>query len=84
MQTCSTGITELNILTEGVRMNDDRLEGNWKQLRGKVQEQWGKLTNDDLDEVAGRRDQLIGKIQAQYGKSKDEAKREVDAYIDRL
>lgn len=65
-------------------MNDDRLKGNWKQLRGKAQEQWGKLTNDDLDEVAGRRDQLIGKVQAQYGKTKDEAQREVDEYIGRL
>lgn len=65
-------------------MNNDILQGNWKQMKGKVQQQWGKLTDDDLAQVDGNREELIGKIQAQYGKSKDEAKREVDAYLDRL
>jgi len=59
-------------------MNWDRIEGNWKQLRGKVQEKWGELTDDELDEVAGKRDQLIGKIQARYGYERDRAEREVD------
>lgn len=58
-------------------MNWDRIEGNWKQAKGKVVEQWGKLTNDDLDVVAGRREQLTGKIQERYGVAKDEAERQV-------
>jgi len=58
-------------------MNWDRIEGNWKQLKGKTIEQWGKLTDDDFDIIAGRRDQLAGKIQEHYGVAKDEAERQV-------
>jgi uncharacterized protein YjbJ (UPF0337 family) len=58
-------------------MNSDRMEGNWKQLKGKVQEKWGKLTNDDLDVIDGRREQLVGKIQERYGIAKDEAERQL-------
>ena len=58
-------------------MNWDRIEGNWKQAKGKVVEQWGKLTDDDLDVVAGRREQLAGKIQERYGCAKEEAERQV-------
>jgi uncharacterized protein YjbJ (UPF0337 family) len=58
-------------------MNWDRVEGNWKQFRGKVKEQWGKLTDDDLDRVAGKRDQLAGRIQETYGINKDEAERQL-------
>ncbi|WP_366556315.1 CsbD family protein [Aquibaculum sediminis] len=61
-------------------MNSDKLAGNWKQLRGKAQEKWGKLTNDDLDVIEGQRDQLVGRIQELYGKSKEEAEREVDEF----
>lgn len=53
-------------------------EGNWMQVKGKIKEQWGKLTDDDLDVIAGKRDQLEGKIQERYGKAKDEARREID------
>ena len=59
-------------------MNRDWLEGNWKQARGKIQERWGKLTDDDLDVIAGRRDQLIGRIQELYGNTRDEVAREID------
>ena len=48
-------------------MNWDRIEGNWKQAKGKVKEQWGKLTDDDIALVNGERDQLAGKIQERYG-----------------
>jgi Uncharacterized protein conserved in bacteria len=58
-------------------MNDDRIEGNWKQFKGKVKEQWGKLTDDDLDVIAGRRDQLTGKIQERHGVARDEAERQL-------
>lgn len=61
-------------------MNWDRIEGNWKQLKGKVKAQWGDLTDDDFDVVAGRRDQLAGKIQERYGIAKDEAERQVKAW----
>ena len=64
-------------------MNWDIIEGNWKTAKGKVREQWGKLTDDDLDIVAGKRDQLVGKIQERYGKTKDDAEREVDDYMNR-
>ncbi len=61
-------------------MNWDRIEGNWKQVIGKAQEQWGKLTNDDLDVVAGRRDQLAGKIQERYGVTKEEAETQLKSW----
>jgi uncharacterized protein YjbJ (UPF0337 family) len=60
-------------------MNWDRIEGNWKQIKGKVKEQWGELTDDDIDRIAGKRDQLSGRLQETYGIGKDEA----DAQIDR-
>lgn len=65
-------------------MNNDMLEGNWKQLKGNIRQNWGKLTDDDLDQIEGDRQKLVGKIQAEYGKSKEEAQREVDEYIDQL
>ena len=61
-------------------MNKDTLEGNWKQLKGKAKERWGKLTDDQLDQAEGKRDQLVGQIQESYGKSKDEAERDVDEF----
>ena len=61
-------------------MNWDSIEGNWKSAKGKVREQWGKLTDDDLDVIAGKRDQLVGSIQKAYGRTRDEAEQEVTAY----
>jgi uncharacterized protein YjbJ (UPF0337 family) len=58
-------------------MNWDRIEGNWKQFKGKVKEQWGKITDDDLDKIRGQREQLAGKIQECYGIGKDEAERQL-------
>jgi uncharacterized protein YjbJ (UPF0337 family) len=58
-------------------MNWDRIEGNWKQFKGKAKEQWGKLTDDELDAIAGQREMLSGKIQEQYGISKEQAEREL-------
>ena len=63
-------------------MNWDRIEGNWKQFKGKVKERWGKLTDDDLDVIAGKRDQLLGKLQQSYGLSKDEAERQISEFGD--
>lgn len=61
-------------------MNSDRIEGNWTQLKGKIQEQWGKLTNDDLDVIQGKRDQLAGRIQERHGVSKDEAEKQASEW----
>lgn len=61
-------------------MNWDQVQGNWKQLRGQAQAQWGKLTDDDMDRIEGKRDQLVGKIQEAYGIGRDEAEREVDEW----
>jgi uncharacterized protein YjbJ (UPF0337 family) len=62
----------------------DRVQGNWKQLRGKAKEQWGKLTDDELDVVEGRRDILAGKIQNAYGIARDEAERQIDEWASGL
>jgi uncharacterized protein YjbJ (UPF0337 family) len=59
-------------------MDWNRVEGNWKQAKGKVKEQWGKLTDDDLTFIAGKRDQLEGKIQERYGIQKDIARKQID------
>lgn len=65
-------------------MNWDRIEGNWKQFKGKVKEKWGDLTDDSLDEIGGRRDQLVGKIQESYGVGRDEAERQVKDWEERV
>ncbi|MFZ4604686.1 MAG: CsbD family protein [Caulobacter sp.] len=62
----------------------DRIEGSWKEMTGKVKEQWGKLTDDDLTVVAGKRDQLAGKIQERYGYAKDKAEHEISAFEARM
>lgn len=61
-------------------MNQDRVEGNWKQLKGKVKEKWGKLTDNDLTELEGNQEQLAGRIQERYGIAKDEAEKQVKAF----
>lgn len=61
-------------------MNWDRIKGNWLQVKGKAKEQWGELTDDDLDKIEGNRDQLVGRIQEQYGISRDQAEKQVSAW----
>jgi len=61
-------------------MNWDRIEGNWKQFKGEVKKQWGKLTDDHLDVIAGNRDKLAGKLQEAYGITKDEAEKQLSAW----
>lgn len=61
-------------------MNWDVLQGNWKQFKGKVHEQWGELTDDELDRVEGKRDQLLGTLQKAYGISREEADRQIRAW----
>ena len=62
-------------------MNWDQVEGKWKQLRGGVKEKWGKLTDDDLDRIAGKRDQFVGRLQERYGIAKEEAQRQADQWL---
>jgi uncharacterized protein YjbJ (UPF0337 family) len=59
-------------------MNSDQMEGQWKQLKGKMKEKWGNLTDSDWDQVAGKRDQLIGKLQERYGYTREQAERDYD------
>jgi len=65
-------------------MNWDRIEGKWKQSKGKFREKWGKLTDDDLDVIGGKRDQLVGRLQERYGLAKDEAEKQADAFVTAL
>ena len=58
-------------------MNKDIIEGKWSQLKGDVQTKWGKLTDDDLDQIEGNREKLLGKIQEAYGRSREAAEKEV-------
>ena len=59
-------------------MNWDRIEGQWKQMKGSVKERWGKLTDDDLNVIGDKKDQLVGRLQERYGIAKDEAQTQVD------
>ena len=65
-------------------MNWDRIEGNWKQFKGNALQQWGKLTNDQLDVIAGKRDLLLGKIQETYGITKDETETQLAEWEKRM
>lgn len=58
-------------------MSWNRIEGNWKQFKGKVKETWGELTDDELEQIAGKRDMLLGKIQEKYGIAQDEAEKRI-------
>ena len=58
----------------------NQVAGNWKQFTGGVQEKWGELTNDDMDEINGERRQLVGKIQERYGIAQSEAEKQVDEW----
>lgn len=58
-------------------MNEDKIEGQWKQLRGKLKTRWGKLTDDDLDVAEGNTDYLAGKLQERYGIARDEAREQL-------
>jgi uncharacterized protein YjbJ (UPF0337 family) len=62
-------------------MNWDRVEGNWKEFKGRVRQKWGKLTDDDLELVKGKRTELAGRLQQRYGYQKDQAEREIDTWL---
>lgn len=62
-------------------MNDDVLSGMWKQIKGQLKQQWGRLTDDDIDRISGKRDEVIGLIQERYGWEKERAEMEVDDFL---
>jgi uncharacterized protein YjbJ (UPF0337 family) len=63
-------------------INENQLRGNWLQFKGKVREQWGKLTDDDLDVIEGRGEQLIGKLEELYGIEKKEAEKQFKEFLE--
>lgn len=62
-------------------MNWDQIQGQWKQLSGRVKAKWGKLTDDDLTTISGKRDELAGVLQTRYGLAKEQAEKELDDFI---
>jgi len=65
-------------------MNWDRIEGNWKQFRGKARQKWAELTDDDVDKLRGKKDELVGKLQERKGIERDKAEREVNEWAESL
>ena len=76
---CNTGRLDADLMEDTMDWN--RIEGNWKQVKGKVKEKWGALTDDDLERINGQRDQLEGKIQERYGIAKDMVRKDVDDWL---
>lgn len=62
-------------------MNWSHIEGNWREIKGKVRSKWGKLTDDDIDVISGKKDELLGRLQQRYGYERDRAEREIDSWI---
>ncbi|MED5388367.1 MAG: CsbD family protein [Pseudomonadota bacterium] len=65
-------------------MNWNTIEGRWKELKGNIKEQWGELTDDEIDQAEGKRDILLGKLQAKYGIAKEEAEKQLDSWAEKL
>lgn len=63
-------------------MNSDILEGNWKQIRGRVKEWWGRVTDDELDQIEGRKDRLAGILQEKYGYTREQAENSIREFLD--
>jgi uncharacterized protein YjbJ (UPF0337 family) len=62
-------------------MNWDQISGNWKEMKGKLRSKWAKLTDDDLENIAGKKDVLLGRLQQRYGFHKNRAEREIDDFL---
>jgi uncharacterized protein YjbJ (UPF0337 family) len=75
-----SSISAVEPLFMEIDMNWDVIQGNWAQYKGQVKAQWGKLTNDHIDVIAGKREQLTGQLQASYGIAHDEADKQVTAF----
>ena len=75
VQVKASEFTRLTLIEEVIAMDWNRVEGNWKEAKGKVKEKWGKLTDDDLTAINGQREQLEGRLQQRYGYAKDQSKK---------
>lgn len=65
-------------------MNWDQIEGSWHVQKGKLMSTWGKLTNDDVESIAGKRTTLLGLLQSRYGRAKEDAEREIDLWAEKI
>ncbi|TVR21598.1 MAG: CsbD family protein [Anaerolineaceae bacterium] len=65
-------------------MNWDKIKGHWTQTVGDVRKQWGELTEDEVEQIAGDRDKLLGKLQERYGMAREEANRQIDEWAEKL
>ena len=65
-------------------MNNNIFEGKWKQIKGRVQEKWGELTNDEMDQIQGKKDVLAGKLQEKYGMTRKEADKEINQFLEKI
>ena len=65
-------------------MNWQQVEGQWKQVKAEMKSQWAKLTDDDLKNLAAKKDNIVGKLQERYGIVKDDAEKQLDAFIEKL
>ena len=63
-------------------MNEDTLKGQWNQVKGQLRKQWGRLTDDDIDQIKGDRDILLGKLQEYYGKNREQNERDLESWLD--
>jgi len=77
MQWCNP---QISLTKRRIDMSWDTVEGNWKQIKGKVRETWGELTDDEIEQIAGKRDMLLGKIQEKYGIGVDEANKRISEF----
>jgi uncharacterized protein YjbJ (UPF0337 family) len=66
-----------------ITMNKDQAAGGWKEIKGKIKQQWGKLTDDEIDQMEGNADILAGKLQERYGLNRDDAERQAKEFRDR-
>lgn len=64
-------------------MNEDIFMGKWSQLKGKIKQQWGDLTDDDLDRISGKRDEVVGLVQERYGWERERAEAELDTFLEK-
>jgi uncharacterized protein YjbJ (UPF0337 family) len=75
------GSVALRADRKGEIMNWEQIAGKWKQLRGTVRAEWGRLTDNDLDVIDGNRDRLAGQLQERYGIAREEAHRRIDRWL---